>query len=314
MTTAGKKAYIFMKQKKGASSKQQPVKTPSWEGVIGFGSVQIPIAMYAATDEKRSNLVRLDKRDLKPVGNNQYNKSTLKIVQKDDVVSGIELSDGRCIPVMPADIASLLPRTSHLIDIECCVHSGEVPVSHYLRSYHLLPTNGAAKPYALLMDALAATRMVGLARIVVSTRQYIALIKPEGRGLILHLLRWSSEVRPFVGAVEVPIAEQELALAKRLVRAMAKPWDVSSWNDAQYSTKLSAMAEMKATAAGQPVKPLPGEEMPVQPQGLDLNGLLKASIKALAPIKQKAAATPVPKAVKPKKASVLPKAKTSNGV
>lgn len=296
MSVRNPKAFLYMKKAKAGAPKKPKPRTPSWEGIVCFGQVQIPMAMFVATEEKRSNLVKLDKRDLQLVGNSTYNKSSLKPVDKEDVVSGIQMSDGSCIALNLADLAVVMPKTTHVVTIESFVSPSEVPPAHYLRSYHLLPTNAAAKPYVLLMEAMSGTKLVGLARIVVATRQYIALIKPEAGGLTLHLLRWASEVRPVVGAVEVPIEEQELTLAKRLMRSMAKPWDVSSWNDAEYTAKLADLAAMKAAAPGEPGKPLPGEEMPSQPQGLDLKGLLKASLKGSVSVKAKSTGQGVAKA------------------
>ncbi len=153
--------------------------------------------------------------------------------------------------------------------------------------------------------------MVGLARVVIATLQYIALIVPDAHGLSLHLLHWSSEIKPpKSGTLDAPVAVNELTVAKRLVRAMVKPWRPADYID-RFPDKIKQLVERKDADPASPVNPLPGEQIPARPEksidSLDLGALLKSSLKAVRPtaksltpkvtrVEAKTDSTPKPKA------------------
>lgn len=287
------KAFVFGKGKKKAgtvkSGASGSLTRPSWEGVVLFGEVQIPMVMHPATEDKHASLVLLDKKDMNPVGNRPYNKVTDANVSKDDVVKGAQGTGGKFVIVEKDDLALALPRTLQTLKIECVVNPLEISPAYYLKAYYLRPQIGADKAYAVLRDALRATRLAGVGRVVVSTRQHTALVVAEGQGLTLHLLRSAAEVRPLdvrsgpiSGAIEAPVAVSELAVAKRLIKAMAKPWSPGAFTD-ELGVKIGKLAAAKQAAPGKPVAVLPGEALPARSEMTDLQELLKSSLKAIAP-------------------------------
>lgn len=305
------KAYLFARQNKsrGKEGQKFPVTPgekarPSWEGSLLFGQVQVPVLMFAATEDRQATLVLLDKNDLGPVGMRSYNKNTGASLSKDDVIRGFLTAKGAAVALSKEDLQISMPKTTQVMAVESVVNPHEVPPAYFLKSYHLRPAAGAEKAFAVVRDALKATSMGAITRIVVATRQYAALILPDGYSMAVHLLRWATEVRaPRGPVVETQITQKELAAAKQLVMALVKPWNPDALAD-EFSDKIQQLAVMKEVAPAEPLKVLPGEEVPARVSGKLLEDMLKESAKLAAPPKPpraKAAKTPAPAKGAPKK-------------
>ncbi len=169
-----------------------------WKGAISFGLVHIPVALYPASKEDDIDFDWLDKRSMEPVGYKRINKVTGKEIDKDDIVRGVEVGDGRYVVLGDDEIKAAYPRSTQTIDIEAFVAASEIPFVQLERPYYLEPSGrGADKVYALLREALLERQRVGIARIVMSRKQHLAALIPSGRGLLLNTLRWAAEIRPW---------------------------------------------------------------------------------------------------------------------
>jgi len=264
-----------------------------WKGAISFGLVHIPVTLHSATAENRMKFNLLDKSSMTPVGNRQVNKATGEEMQREEVVKGFEVEKDQFVVLTPDEIKAALPRSTQTIDIESFVEREQIPSVFFNKPYYVSPAGkGGQKPFALLRETLERTGKVGIAKVVISTKQHLAMLLPQGKGLVLNLLRWSDEVRDVAGLAwpgdDVTVSTAELKMAEQLVDAMAGEWQPDLFHD-EFREKLMALVEQKAKEGGlRSVAPLPGEEPPASAEVIDLTELLRRSLKG------KPAASPAP--------------------
>jgi len=266
-----------------------------WKGAISFGLVHIPVTLHSATAESRMKFNLLDKSTMTPVGNLPVNKATGEAMQREEIVKGFEVEKDQFVVLTPDEIKAALPRSTQTIDIEAFVEREQIPTVFLHKPYYVSPGGrGGQKPFALLRETLERTNKVGIARVVISTKQHLAMLIPHGKGLVLNLLRWADEVRDTAGLAwpgeEVGVSAAELKMAEQLVEAMAGDWQPDLFHD-EFREKLMALVERKAKEGGlRTVTPLPGEDVPATAEVIDLTELLRRSLKGNAPAAKKSAA------------------------
>lgn len=269
-----------------------------WKGAISFGLVHIPVTLHSATAENRMKFNLLDKSSMTRVGNQQVNKATGETMQREEIVKGFEVEKDQFVVLTPDEIKAALPRSTQTIDIEAFVDREQIPSVYFNKPYYVSPAGkGGQKPFALLRETLERTGKVGIAKVVISTKQHLAMLLPDGQGLVLNLLRWSDEVRDTAGlawpGADVKVSAAELKMAGQLVDAMAGDWQPDLFHD-EFREKLMALVEEKAKAGGlQQATPLPGEDVQESAEVIDLTELLRRSLKgnaAPAPAAKKAPA------------------------
>jgi len=265
-----------------------------WKGAISFGLVHIPVTLHSATAENRMKFNLLDKSTMTPVGNQQVNKATGAAMEREEVVKGFEVEKDQFVVLTPEEIKAALPRSTQTIDMEAFVEREQIPSVYFHKPYYVSPAGkGGQKPFALLRETLERTGKVGIARVVISTKQHLAVLMPHGKGLVLNLLRWEDEVRDTAGlpwpGEDVSVSTAELKMAEQLVDAMAGDWQPDLFHD-EFREKLMALVEQKAKEGGlRAVAPLPGEEPPASAEVIDLTELLRRSLKGnakAAPVKK----------------------------
>ena len=267
-----------------------------WKGAISFGLVHIPIVLYSATAETRPKFNLIDPTSMSPVGNKQVSKTTGEAVQREDLVKGIQVEEGQYVVLTKDDIKNALPKTTQTIEIEAFVDAAEIPTTYFNKPYHVAPGARGLKPFKLLTDVLERTGKVGIAKVVISTKQHLAALMPAGNGLVLNLLRWADEVREAPSTTlgdtgSVAVNERELKMAEQLVNDMAGAWSPDLFHD-EFKEKLQQLVQAKAAAGDvATLQPLPGEEAPqASAEVIDLTDLLRRSLAAKTPAAQEPSA------------------------
>ena len=259
-----------------------------WKGAISFGLVHIPVALHSATSESGLDFDWLDKRSMDPVGYKRINKATGKEITKENIVKGIAYEEGQYVVLSDKEIADAYPKTTQTIEIEAFVHATDIPFVYLERPYYVAPINKGAKVYALLRETLLKTGRIGVARVVIQTKQHLAALIPSGRGLVLNLLRWGDEIRPWTN-LELPpegqkaagINEREMEMATQLVEDMSSKWNPEAYKD-EFKDAIMKLVDQKVKAGKtESVTPQqPHEEARSGgAQIIDLTELLKRSLK-----------------------------------
>ena len=222
-----------------------------WKGAISFGLVHIPVALHSATSDNAIDFDWLDKRSMDPVGYKRINKKTGKDIGKENIVKGIAYEDGQYVILTDEEIKAAYPKTTQTIEIECFVSNTDIPFVYLERPYYIAPINKGQKVYALLRDTLLQTQRVGIARVVIQTKQHLAVLVPSGPGLVLNLLRWGTDIRPWdelslpaEGSKAAGLSARELAMARQLVDDMTDKWDPARFTDS-FKEEIMALVERK---------------------------------------------------------------------
>jgi DNA end-binding protein Ku len=238
-----------------------------WKGSISFGLVEIPVGLYSAETGDELKLHMLDKRDHAPVGYNRVNKTTGEPVEWEQIVKGYELDDGRVVVLDDQELKNANPEATETVDIVQFVDGSEIDSVYFDRPYYLAPLSRGGKAYALLRETLRRSGKVGVARVVIRTRQYVAALVVRGPALVLNLLRYQHELRdpaeldlPGENLREVGVSDKELELAERLVEGMIAHFDPTQFRD-DYREDLLALIQRKAdTGVAEPSRAKPKEK------------------------------------------------------
>jgi DNA end-binding protein Ku len=270
--------------------KKSPAPRVLWKGAISFGLVHIPVALYSATTDHAIDFDWLDKRSMDPVGYKRINKKTGKEIARENIVKGIEYEDGEYVVLSDKEIAAAYPKTTQTIEIETFVPANGIPFVFLERPYYVAPINRGAKVYALLRETLQRSGRVGVARVVIQTRQHLAVLVPVGPGLVLDLLRWGSDIRPWTDlplpsedAKKAGLSERELKMARQLVDDMSADWDPDEFKD-EFKDEILRLVDRKVKA-GQTetvTQPEPEEGQATESRGariIDLTELLQRSLR-----------------------------------
>ena len=212
-----------------------------WKGSISFGLVYIPISVYPATREEKLSFRQLRATDLSPI---RYKK----VADADQIVKGFEYERGRFIVLKEEDFAKVRIESTHSIDITDFVDLGQVDPKFFYKPYFLEPQKGGEKAYALLHKALGGTGKIGIAKVVISNREYLASVKPDGLFLVLDLMHFASEILApdeLKDVSSTAITDKELKMAQTLVESMSTPWEPEKYRD-EYRSAVMEMIEEKA--------------------------------------------------------------------
>ncbi|HEY9029198.1 MAG TPA: Ku protein [Burkholderiaceae bacterium] len=257
-----------------------------WKGAIAFGLVHVPVALYAASQEDNIDFDWLDRRSMDPVGYQRINKRTGKPISKEDIVKGVKQDDGRYVLVDDDEVRDAYPRTTQTIEIEAFAKVEEIPVAYFEKPYFLEPTAKSDKVYALLRETMAEHGVIGIARVVLHTKEHLAALMPVGNALVLNTLRWASELRPAEGLAlpaaskaQAGIKESELRMAGQLVDELTVPWNAADYHD-RFVEAIRKLIETKVEAGeARHVTPIEDAGEGARPSNVvDLAALLRQSL------------------------------------
>src|ERR1700746_3507951 len=165
-----------------------------WKGSISFGLVNIPIALYPATRREELSFRLLRKGDLSPVNYKRVAEKDGKEVPWDQVVKGYEYEKGKYVVLKEEDFQRVDVEATRTVDIQDFVDLDEIDPIFFYKPYYLEPQKGGDKAYALLRDSLQKKKKVGIAKVVIKTREYLAGVKPEDGALVLELMHFAGEL------------------------------------------------------------------------------------------------------------------------
>jgi DNA end-binding protein Ku len=253
-----------------------------WKGSISFGLVNIPVGLYSAEKRDEVHFNLLDRRNMAPIHYQRINSETGKEVPWEDTVRGYQFEEGRYVVLSDADLARADPAATQTVDITDFVELSEIDPIYFERPYYLAPDKKAAKSYALLRETLRRTGKVGIAKVVIRTRQYLAAVMPVGDVIVLELMRFAHELRD-PAELDLPsgkqgLSEKELKMAEKLVEGMIEEWHPERYRDDYQADVMRLIDErVKAGQLEAPAEAAP-KRRPQRGQVVDLMSLLKRSV------------------------------------
>ncbi len=252
-----------------------------WKGTISFGLVNIPIALYPATRKEELKFRLLRAKDLSPVNYKRVAEKDGREVPWDEIVKGYEYEKGKFVVLSEKDFQRVDLEATQTVDIKDFVDLDEIDPMYFYKPYYLEPQKGGDKAYVLLREALADGKKVGIAKVVIKTRQYLAGVKALRHALVLELMHFAEEL---AGAEKlnvpkkVEVGKRERDMAEALVKSMTSKWDPEKYKD-DYRDALMEVIEEKVESGGKEIEEKPKEKKP-STKVIDLVAVLQESLKA----------------------------------
>jgi DNA end-binding protein Ku len=280
-----------------------------WKGSITFGLVNIPVGLYSAEKREEVSFHLLDRKNKARVKYKRVNEETGREVAWEDTVRGFELESGKYVILSDEDLQRAAPEKTQTVDILDFVDLEEIDSSFFDKPYYLAPDKKGAKSYALLRETLKRTKKVGIAKVVIRSKQYLSAVIAEDDVIVLNILRFAHELRD-PSELDLPrsargsegVTERELDMAERLVEGMVDAWDPDKYRDDYYKDLMKMIHER--AEAGQLDEAPEAPPAPKADRGgnvVDLMALLKQSVEGGGRKPAKKAAAKKPTAKKPAK-------------
>lgn len=257
-----------------------------WKGSISFGLVNIPIKLHAATEDKDVKLRNIHKQCHSPIKYEKVCPVCDVEVGKDDIARAFEYTKGKFIVIEDEELESLKKEQEEkAVEIIDFVKIEEIDPIYFNRTYYMSPNEGGAKAYSLLRKALEESKKVGIAKIMIRSKEQLAVIRVYEKTLVMETIHYPDEVRSVGDVPNVPTADKvtkkELDTAILLIDQLTTEFNPEKYTD-EYRTALLELIESKRT----------GEEV-VTPQEkdqksnvTDLMSALQASIDRTKPKKE----------------------------
>jgi DNA end-binding protein Ku len=220
---------------------------PLWTGSLSFGLINIPVKLYPASDERGLDLDMLHKDDHEPIRFLRVCRKDGEEVPIDEIVKGYKMRGGEYIVLSDEDLERAHARKTATIDIMHFAHESEIDPAMHEKPFFLEPAKGAEKAYVLLREALRRSGKVGVATFVLRNREHLAAISPSENALLLHQLRFFSELRSPEG-LHLPqgrTREEEVRMALALIEQLTRSFDPIAYRDT-YTEELKRVIGEKA--------------------------------------------------------------------
>ncbi len=221
-----------------------------WSGALAFGLVNIPVGLYAATEDRTVHFNQFQRDTSDRIRYKRVNERTGEEVSFKDIVKGREVDDDTYVLVTDEELESVEPGRTRTIDITDFVDLSEVDPMYFQRTYYLAPRgDGADRSYELLHQAMSATNRAGIATLVMRSKEYLVAVRPQEKILALETMYFADEIRdPIEGTGYEPSGRaakpREVTIARQLIESMPTDWDPERYHDS-YRERVEELIESK---------------------------------------------------------------------
>src|SRR5215831_14586492 len=248
-----------------------------WKGNISFALVSIPISLFSATRRNELSFHYLHKKDMSPVSYKRFCDAENTETPWEEITRGYEYEKDRYIEITDEDLDKADVELTKTIQIQEFVNEEEIDPVYFDKPYYLEPQKGGERPYALMRDALALSKKVGIAKVVLKSREHLAADKTVGNMMTLQTMRFAHEIVD-AGSLNLPktseISKKEMDLANMLINSMSDKFEPNKYKD-DYYEKVLEVIQMKVTGVTPQV---PAAKGPAPAKVVDLMEILKQSL------------------------------------
>ncbi len=229
---------------------------PVWSGTLSFGLLNIPVSLMSGERRTDISFRMLDARNNAPIRYERVNAETGDEVPWKDIVKAFEYDKGSYVVLEPEDIKSAAPESHDAIEVEGFIDANAIGPQYFEKPYVLVPAKKAEKGYVLLREALEQTGKIGVARVVIRTRESLCAVMPQGNALLLLMMRYPQELVdineyniPEGARSEYRITPKELEFSEQLIDTMSTDWKPDDYQD-EFRERLHKVIKERMKAHG----------------------------------------------------------------
>jgi DNA end-binding protein Ku len=221
-----------------------------WNGVISFGLVSVPVALYSATEDHEVSFHQFERDTSDRFRYKRVNERTDKEVDYADIVRGADIGGGHYVMLEQDELEGIAPGRSRSLNIEAFVDLEDIDPIYYQRTYYLGPGKDSGKTYALLRDAMEQSNKAAIARLVMRGKEYLTAVRAEKNLLVLQTMHFADEVRNAEDEIDdIPARtsarSKELKVARQLIESMSDTWRPGEYHDT-YTDRVNQLIEAKS--------------------------------------------------------------------
>jgi DNA end-binding protein Ku len=229
---------------------------PIWSGTLSFGLLNVPVSLMTGERSVDLHFRMLDSRSNTPVRYERVNAETGEEVPWKEIVKAFEYAKGSYVVLDPDDIKSAAADGREVVDVKAFVEAESIGPEYFEKPYYLVPGKKAEKGYVLLREVLKRTGRIGIARVVIRTREYLSAVMPRGNALVLMLMRYPQELVdaedykiPEGAASDYRISAKEIQMAEQLIESMSEKWNPEDYRD-EFRDRLRKVIEKRMKSKG----------------------------------------------------------------
>ncbi len=285
---------------------------PIWTGTLSFGLLNVPVSLMSGERSVDLHFRMLDSRSNTPVRYERVNAETGEEVPWKEIVKAFEYQKGSYVVLEPEDIKSASSEGREVVEVKAFVDANAIGPEYFEKPYLLVPGKKAEKGYVLLRETLKRTGKIGIARVVIRTREYLSALIPRDDALMLVLMRYPQELVdvedykiPQGAASQYRISAKEIQMAEQLIASMSDEWTPDDYRD-EFRDRLRKVIEKRMKSKG--VVTSPSDEEAEAPESaatnvVDFMALLQQSLASKKRTPAKKAATKTARKTTAKKAA-----------
>src|SRR5262245_2027889 len=252
----------------------------TWKGYLKLSLVSCAVALFNATSPaERVSFNTLNRKTGNRLKQRRMDSVSEEVIDPADRVKGYEVSKGQYVTVEDEELEALKIESTKMIEIESFVPQSEVDQIYEDSAYYLAPDDRVAEEaFAVIRDAMAAKKVVGIGRVVLNRRELMLMLAPRGKGIMATTLRYPYEVRQdaeyFSGITDIKLPEDMMGIAEVIIDRKSGHFEPDKFGD-RYEEAVVSM--LRAKQQGQSFE-VP--ETPAPSKVVNIMDALKRSLEA----------------------------------
>jgi DNA end-binding protein Ku len=220
--------------------------TTVWKGHLTFGLISMPVRMFAAARGERISFNQLHKECHSRLKQPLFCPVCNRNVERTEIVKGYEYEKDQYVLFSEEELDKIEPASAKVMEILEFVRLKEMDPLYFDSSYYVSPEDAGVKAYKLLMKAMEESGYGAIAKLTMHQREHIVIVRPGTRGMTLHTMFYSNEIRAAesVPTDKIEIKDQEKKLAQQLIESLAAPFEPQKYRD-EYQENLKTMIAAK---------------------------------------------------------------------
>jgi DNA end-binding protein Ku len=251
-----------------------------WKGFLKLSLVSCPIALFPATSEREKiSFHQLNKETGNRIRYRKVDTETGDEVEQANIIKGYEVQKGEYIELDPEELEAVALESKRTIEIDEFVAKAAIDELYIRDPYYIVPDGDVGQQaFAVIREAIRKEGMVGLGKVVFTSREHIIALEARDKGMLGLTLRYPYEVRRqedyFDTIKDEKVPKDMLDLAIHIVDTKRGKFEPEKFED-EYEDALKELLRKK-----QKGERIERQKEPERSNVINLMDALRQSVKA----------------------------------